>query len=839
MNVLELNEVLKQGERCVKSPEKDFVRLLTDSRKLTDAAETLFFAIPTKRNNGAKYIKDLYRKGVRNFVVSTEIDEGLKAELDGYGDANIWYVKDVVKALQKVAEAHRSKFDYPVVGITGSNGKTIVKDWIVQMLSEDHNIVSSPKSYNSQIGVPLSVWQMTEENNFAVFEAGISEAGEMEALRRVIQPTIGIFTNIGHAHDENFLTRYQKIAEKLQLFTHCEVLIYCFDHKDIHEALSEIESFKKLRRYTWGSSEENQVRLTGTKVGTHTTEIEVEVGEPYGERRKYSFEIPFVDKASVENAMHCITLMSYLEYDEAEIGVCCRKLQPVAMRMEMVEGINNCLLVNDSYSLDINSLTIALDYVQQERQHHNKTLIMSDIMQSGVVERELYSQVASLIEQRGITKLIGIGEAIKRNGDVFGDLTIKRFFYPSTDEFLQKHDFSDFENETILLKGARVFRFEDIAKVLQRKLHETIMEVNLDALVHNANYYRSRIRTGTKLMAMVKASSYGAGKVEVANALQFNHVDYLTVAYSDEGVELRRNGITLPIMVMNPEEDSFENIIRFNLEPDIYSFRILELFANAAKLYADASSQIAIHIELDTGMHRLGFAESDMDKLAAQLKKDPMLKVKSIFSHLACSEDPEMDDFTRGQIDCFRNGAERLKKLLGEDDILCHILNSSGITRFPEAQMDMVRLGIGLYGISPEPEVQGNLMPVSTLKTRISQLKEIPKDDSVGYNRRWIAGRDSRIAIIPIGYADGLSRHLGYGKGKVEIGGRMVPIIGSICMDMCFVDVTGVECEEGDEVTVFGSAESLCDMAAAAGTIPYELLTAVSPRVKRVYISEN
>lgn len=833
MTVSELSTILKPSVSSLGSPEAHFSRILTDSRKLTDASDTLFFAIRTKRNNGAKYIPELYAKGVRNFVLCNDLDEDLQSELQLLKHANYWFVKDVVVMLQRLAEHHRQQFDIPVVGITGSNGKTIVKDWIVQLIGSDHHVVSSPKSYNSQIGVPLSVWQMSSEHDFAVFEAGISETGKMEALKNVIRPTIGIFTNIGQAHDENFLTRYQKIAEKLQLFTHCEVLIYCSDHKDIHSVVSEKESLRQLNRFTWGSSDENQVQLVETQVLEHSTLLKV-IYNAIG----YNVEIPFVDRASIENAMQCVTLLFYLGYDGDEIVERCRHLAPVAMRMEMDEGINNCLLINDGYSLDINSLSIALDFVQHEQQHYHKTLIMSDFIQSGVPEQELYSQVASLMSQRGITKFIGIGEALQRNREQFSDFT--SFFYPTTEDFLLKHPFGDFQNETILLKGARIFGFEEIAKMLQRKLHETIMEVNLDALVHNVNYYRSRIRPETKLMAMVKASSYGAGKVEVANTLQFNHVDYLTVAYCDEGVELRRNGIMLPIMVMNPEEESFDNMIRYDLEPDIYSFRILKLFSDASKLYVDRGHPIAIHVELDTGMHRLGFSVDDIPELVRRLKSDDCpLCVKSIFSHLACSEDPAMDDFTRLQIDLFRKGSGQFKQLMGNSKILCHILNSSGITRFPEAQMDMVRLGIGLYGISPEPEVQKELIPVSTLKTRISQIKRITAGESVGYNRRWVAQRDSMIAIIPIGYADGMSRHLGYCHGHVEVAGVMVPIIGSICMDMCFLDVTDVACQEGDEVTLFGNAQTLCDLASAAGTIPYEVLTAISPRVKRVYVSDN
>ena len=832
MIVNNLSVILRPVESHLADPERTFSRLLTDSRQLTDPEDTLFFAIPTKRNNGALFVPELYRQGVRNFVVSSDIDEDLRASIDALPDANVWFVKDVILALQRLAESHRQQFEIPVVGITGSNGKTIVKDWIVQLLAPDHHVVANPKSYNSQIGVPLSVWQMKADNDFAVFEAGISESGEMDRLRNVVRPTIGIFTNIGQAHDENFLTRRQKIAEKLQLFSHCEVLIYCLDHRDIHSVLSEKESLRTLRRFTWGSGDENPVQLLDTQVGNHHTTLSIKFSQ-----RQFAVEIPFIDRASIENAMHCITLMLLMDYNPDEIAQRCRRLLPVAMRLEMDEGINGCLLINDSYSLDINSLSIALDFVQHERQHFHKTLILSDFIQSGIPEEELYSQVSSLIIQRGITKLIGIGPALMRCRHYFDNVT--SFFYPSTDHFLREHSFSDFENETILLKGARVFSFENIAKVLQRKRHETIMEVNLDALVHNANYYRSRIKPSTKLMAMVKASSYGAGKVEVANTLQFNHVDYLTVAYCDEGVELRRNGITLPIMVMNPEEESFDNIIRYNLEPDIYSFRILQLFSDAARLYSDSGHPIAVHIELDTGMHRLGFSPDDMEQLSTiLLSPDSPVRVTSIFSHLACSEDPAMDDFTRQQISSFRKGSSHLKQLLGRDDILCHILNSSGITRFPEAQFDMVRLGIGLYGISPEPDVQRLLQPVSTLKTRISQIKDIPQGDSVGYNRRWIAQRDSRIAIIPIGYADGLSRQLGYGKGFVRIAGKDVPIIGSICMDMCFVDITGLDCNEGDEVILFGPDDMLSRLALAAATIPYELLTSVSPRVKRIYVSQ-
>ena len=805
--------------------------ILTDSRKLTDPPVTIFFAIQTKRNSGVKYVSELYKKGVRNFVLPTAVEHDEQYGFNRLVDANLFYVKDTVRALQVLVSNHRNRFDMPVIGITGSNGKTIVKDWIVQLLSDDRQIVSSPKSYNSQIGVPLSVWQMAEEHNLGVFEAGISEVGEMSNIQEVINPTIGIFTNIGQAHDENFINRKQKIAEKLQLFSHCQTLIYCTDHDDIHSMLSSIEAFRDTICFTWSTKhKEAKVLLKEIKSGSKSTLMKIE----YCTDEQW-VEIPFSDKASVENAMHSITLMLFLGYSLEQISARTKKLTPVAMRLELNEGINDCLLINDGYSLDLNSLIIALDFVQQEQQHSKKTLIMSDIIQTGIDEAELYEGVAKLIEQKNITKFIGIGEALCRNKDKF---SMESLFFSTTNDFLKHYLFSNFQSETILLKGARIFEFESIAKVLQRKSHQTIMEVNLEALVRNLNYFRSRISPDTKIMAMVKAFSYGAGNVEIANTLQFHNVDYLTVAYADEGVELRKSGITLPIMVMNPEEESFDDIIKYNLEPDIYSFRILDDFVQAASLYCRKNEKISIHIELDTGMHRLGFMEDDISELIDRLKDAKTIEVKSFFSHLACSEDSEMDHFTRSQIAKFRTWSTLLKDRLGRKDVLCHILNSSGIVRFPEAEMDMVRLGIGLYGIAPDPEIQKQLTLISKLKTKISQIKAIPQGDTVGYNCKWIAKRDSRIAIIPIGYADGLDRKLGDEVGKVLVNGKVAPIIGRICMDMSFVDVTDVECKETDEVVIFGDSDLLHQMADSIGTISYEILTSVSQRVKRVYFWE-
>ena len=833
MKPSEITTILKGSSAQICNPGCEIDQLLTDSRHTGDLSRSLFFAIPTKRNTGCRYVLDLYQRGVRNFVVpATDVADEFLQQFQLCTTANFWHVKDVVRALQQLAAHHRSQFDIPVVGITGSNGKTIVKDWIVQMLGDTRRVVFSPRSYNSQIGVPICVWQMAPDHQLAVFEAGISQPGEMDRLREVINPTIGIFTNIGQAHDENFLTRSQKIAEKLQLFLHCQTLIYCSDHKDIHSSIVSQEAFRQVQRFTWGRGEDNDVQLLDTQVRENETNLTIRYRQ-----QQYSFVIPFVDHASAENAMHCIAFLLFLGYGADYIAQRCAHLAPVAMRLEMKEALGDSLLVNDSYSLDLNSLTIALDYVLHERQHHNKTLILSDILQAGMSDDNLYTQVSSLVLQHGITRFIGIGSALQRHAALFA--SVNASFYPTTEEFIRQFDFDTFSHETILLKGARVFHFEDIAKLLQRRSHQTVMEVNLNNLVSNLNYYRSLVRPTTKLMAMVKAASYGSGKVEVANALQFNHVDYLTVAYTDEGVDLRRGGITLPIMVMNPEEESFDDIIRYRLEPDIYSFRIFESFSDAVRLIGEKGMKVPVHVEFDTGMHRLGFAGSDIPELVARFSSpDCVLRVQSIFTHFACADDPAEDAFTQGQIDRFTAWSADLKGALGDETILRHILNSSGIARFPQAQLDMVRLGIGLYGIAPEPEVQSHLKPVSQLKTKISQIKEIPAGDSVGYNRRWVAQRPSRIAIISIGYADGLNRHLGYGNGRVLVGGCQVPIIGSICMDMCFLDVTDVPCAEGDDVVIFGDADLLQQISQAAGTIPYEILTSVSPRVKRVYYEE-
>ena len=798
--------------------------LLIDSRLLLSPAHTLFFALVSKRNDGHKYILDLYEQGVRNFVVSTAPDT-----LQLCHEANFVLVKDTLHALQALCAAHRRQFSIPVIGITGSNGKTIVKEWLYQLMFEDKNIVRSPKSYNSQIGVPLSVWQMSPENKLAIFEAGISEPDEMEKLQAIIQPTIGIFTNVGHAHDENFINRNQKVGEKLKLFTKVKTLIYSTDDTELHERLLKTGLIDLIGTFTWSRKNKADVTIRSTEVMNRQTMITAEYKE-----RKIGITIPFIDNASVENAIHCWTTMLYLGYDNAVIEKRMLLLSPIAMRLELKEGINNCSLINDFYNSDIDSLAIALDFLHQQKQHRKRTVILSDILQSGRSDTHLYGEIALLLEQKEIDHIIGIGKSISRQANLF---SMEKSFFPCTDAFLETYAFASLSNETILLKGARVFEFERISEALQQKTHETILEINLSALVHNLNYFRSRLSPGVKLMAMVKAFSYGTGSFEIANILQFHQVDYLTVAYSDEGVELRKSGINMPIMVMNPDEQSFDSMLKYCLEPEIYSFRTLAMLEASLARRTHQNYAMLIHIKLDTGMHRLGFDPEELDELIERLKANPMLKVGSIFSHLAASEDPAQDDFTRQQIETFSANSEHFIQAF-DYPVLRHILNSSGISRFPEADFDMVRLGIGLYGIGCSDAEQAQLENVSTLRSSISQIKEIKTGESVSYNRRWIAEHNTRVAVIPIGYADGLSRRLGNGQGHVLLNGSLAPIIGSVCMDMCMIDLTGIEAREGDDVIIFGKELPITRLAEELETIPYEILTGVSRRVKRVYFQE-
>jgi len=816
---------LVEGKFHGTHPEHTVRQLLIDSRKLSIAETSLFFAIKGERHDAHRFIPDLYAKGVRNFVVTT-----LPQSLYELPEANFILVSDTLKALQKLASYHRKKFSIPVIGITGSNGKTIVKEWLYQLLREDRNIVRSPKSFNSQVGVPLSVWQMNGEHEMALFEAGISYPGEMEKLEKIIKPTTGIFTNIGDAHSENFTSLRQKTKEKLKLFTDVQALIYCKDYSEINEELKADENLKDTQLLSW--SKKTAATLLIGKITKSATDTEI---QGVYNNDFLRIKIPFTDDASVENAIQCWLFMLYSGHENKEIADRMMMLSPVAMRLELKEGINNCSIINDSYNSDLGSLVIALDFLEQQKQHPKKTLVLSDILQSGKNEEALYKEVAELLGRKHVNRLIGIGEAISRQKDLFN---VEKEFYPGTKEFLKEFTNSIFGNETILLKGARVFGFENINNVLQQKTHETVLEINLNAIAHNLNYFRSILKPETKIMAMVKAFSYGSGSYEIANVLQFHRVDYLAVAYADEGIELRKAGITLPIMVMNPEGQSYDAMIKNKLEPEIYNFRMLGMFEEAVKRNRTEINQpIAIHIELDTGMHRLGFHEKDLNELLVRVKNNTLLKVQSVFSHLAGSEDPKHDEFTRSQVLAFTKMSDKIRSYFNYD-ILLHILNSAGAVRFPEAQFEMVRLGIGLYGIGTNEKEQTKLQNVSTLRSSISQINSIPAGESVGYGRSEMAQRALQIATIPIGYADGLSRKHGNRRGKVLVNDKFAPIIGNVCMDMCMIDVTDIAAQEGDEVLVFGEKYPISDFAKIMETIPYEVLTNVSRRVKRVYFQE-
>ena len=796
--------------------------LLTDSRRLSIPEESLFFALKTKTNDGHRYIKDLYGLKVRNFVVSD-----ILPEYSAMPDANFLVVKDTLRALQRLVTYHRKRFNIPVIGITGSNGKTVVKEFLYQLLRSEFNIVRSPRSYNSQIGVPLSVWEMNERHTLGIFEAGISQPDEMEYLQPIISPTIGVITSIGEAHQENFISMGQKCREKLQLFVDSDAIIYNGDDTLIADSVEA--SCLSHKAIIWSR--------TDTEAPLYIESIEKQADKTIirctllGFERTYT--IPFTDDASIENVIQCIAIMLYLKPTSVNDVEKFSRLEPVAMRLEVIEGINDCLLINDTYNSDINSLDIALDFQQSRKvgREMKTTLILSDILQSGTLPKSLYRKVSDLVSHRKVDRLIGIGKDLKEYEAFFP--TKEKEFYTTTEEFLAQPLQQMFRNELILIKGSRRFHFERITERLVRKVHETTLEVNLDAIVHNFNFYRSRLNPDTKMVCMVKASAYGAGSYELAKTLQEHRCDYLAVAVVDEGEELRKAGITIPIMVMNPEFGSFNVLFENNLEPEVYSFRLLDAIIRETERRGITS--YPIHIKVDTGMHRLGFQPGDMPAVCERLRQQSGVVARSVFSHLAGSDSSIFDDFTMEQIGKFQMAAKTLEEGL-EYKVIKHILNTAGIERFPQYQMDMVRLGIGLYGVSASG-LRG-LRNVSTLKTTILQIQDVPKGDSIGYGRRSYVDRDSRIAIIPIGYADGLDRHFSNREGIVLINGQRCPIIGNICMDACMVDVTDIEAHEGDTVVIFGEGLEVNELSDRLHTIPYEILTSVSPRVKRVYYRE-
>ncbi|WP_419803309.1 bifunctional UDP-N-acetylmuramoyl-tripeptide:D-alanyl-D-alanine ligase/alanine racemase [Mucilaginibacter sp.] len=800
--------------------EIEIGHLLTDSRKISKAETTLFFALNGTRN-GHDFIPELYAAGVFNFVVKD--DYQIPPEMI---DANFLWVKEVLSALQKLAAYHRQQFDYDVVAITGSNGKTVVKEWLYQLLSPDKNVVRSPKSYNSQTGVALSLWQMDAQHELAIIEAGISVPGEMEKLENMIKPAIGVLTHFAAAHDEGFSSRNQKLQEKLKLFKNVNCLIYNEDpvpltvQNDLHGLKTFTISKKSPEAGLFVFSEENASGKTRVNA--------VFRGE------KLAFTIPFADEASVENALLCCGTLLALGISPNIISRRIALLNPVSMRLELKNGLNNCSVIDDSYNSDINSLEIALNFLDLQKQHPKKTLILSDIYQTGLKSEVLYQQVAELTRQKNVDNLIGVGPEISKNQMLF--LTPEKQFFPDTESLLKKIHKLHFRDETILLKGSRLFEFEKISRVLSQKTHETVLEINLNALQNNLNHYKSILQPGVKLMAMVKAFSYGSGSFEIAGILQFNKVDYLAVAYADEGVSLRKAGITLPIMVLNPEVSAFQELFDYQLEPEIYSFSLLEKYA--VFITGKSADKFPVHLKIDTGMHRLGFEFEETAQLCLVLQNHPQLQVKSVFSHLAGSGSAEHDEFTWQQFNTFQNTCALLQTSLGHPFIR-HISNTSAISRWPEMQLGMVRLGIGLYGIdSAENPGKKLLQPVAALKTSISQLKKVKAGETVGYSRNDRMEKDGVIATVRIGYADGYLRIFGNGNGKMLIKNKLVPTIGHISMDMCMLDVSEIEVNEEDEVIVFNENLRIETLADQADTIPYEILTNISQRVKRVYFYE-
>lgn len=781
----------------------DVKGLAFDTRQLTIQSGVVFFAIKGQNHDGHEFVNDAYSRGVRLFVIEREIK--MKS------DASYFLVENAIEAMQAIARDRRNQFDYPVIGITGSNGKTIVKEWLAQMLDDQFDIVKSPKSYNSQLGVPLSVWAMESHHNLGIFEAGISQKGEMQNLEQIIRPTLGIYTNIGEAHNAGFQDMDEKAREKAKLFINTRQVIYCEDHDIVKQALKDVVS--------------DQVELIGWRIsGQKGRKFDLAVQD-----KSMSFFLKYDDPASIENIMHCTATLMVLGYSQDFIQVRLNRLSSIKMRLEMKQAINRSYVIDDTYNNDLYGLEVALDYINRQKQRARKTVILSDLYQTGLASDKLYARVNELLLKNDIQKFIGIGPEISESSK---HIHVTAQFYKSTEEFLS----SGFvpSDEIVLVKGARDFGFEAIVNSLEQKAHGTVLEVNLENLIHNLNYYRAKLDSKTKIMVMVKALAYGGGNFEIANLLQYHKVDYLGVAYADEAVELRKNGIHIPIMVMNVSQTSFRLLKEYNLEPEIYS---LDQLIDFLDYYEHMQDLPAIHLKLETGMNRLGFTEPNLQRLIEQLKLNKQLKVKSIFSHLAGSEDPRHADYTRQQAERF----ERMSKTIEENlwyQPMKHLVNTGGIANFPELHYDMVRLGIGLHGFDPTQREQGELKIVSTLKCNVSQIKKIPAGESIGYGRSGFAKKDTTIGIVPIGYADGYLRAFGNGTGKMLINDQLVPTIGNVCMDMTMIDITDLPVKAGDEVVIFGEKPAISDLAEWIDTIPYEILTNVSQRVKRVFLSE-
>ncbi|MCQ2285360.1 MAG: bifunctional UDP-N-acetylmuramoyl-tripeptide:D-alanyl-D-alanine ligase/alanine racemase [Bacteroidales bacterium] len=821
-SIAQLTNIVKPKAISISDEGSQVKQFVFDSRKVVFPQESIFFAIKTKKNDGHQYIDELVSKGVKTFIVSENLSKFEKHT----STCNFLQVEDVVLAMQQIASAHRKQFVMPVIGITGSNGKTIVKEWLSSMLVEDYDIVKNPNSYNSQIGVPFSVWQMNENHNLGIFEAGISQLGEMEKIEKIIQPSIGILTNIGTAHSQFFNNQQEKLEEKLKLFKKSDSLIFCIDNEQIAKTI-DLPKYSHLKKISWGKSDKAFYRITHKEIQNNFTKIEI---------NGQVLEIPFTDAASIENAMHCAILMLHFGYSFAVINSRLLKLGPIDMRMEIKEAVNQSIVINDTYSLDFNSLRIAVDFLNLQKQFPKKCLILSDFEQTADFSKESLEQIKQILLRNNISHFIAVGKKFFENKTIFTDENIHSLFYATTEELLRDLPQITFQHEAILIKGARTYRFERVTQQLLLKTHQTVLNVNLPAIIHNLDYYRSFLKPGCKMVAMVKALSYGLGDAELINELQFHNIDYLAVAYGDEGINLRNHNIKLPIIVLGAEAHSFDLMIQHHLEPEIFNFHYLQKLIETLEQHPE-TKEFKIHIKLDTGMHRLGFDEEDLPQLIHIVKQNPQLHIASTFSHLAAAEDASEDEFTREQIAQFTKMSNQLVEAF-DYPILRHILNSAGITRFSEFQFDMVRLGIGLYGFSGVEQDQKHLQNVATLKTIITQIKTIKAGETIGYNRGTKVEKDTQVGIIPIGYADGFFREFGLGRGRVFVNGKYARTLGKICMDMCMIDLTDIDVKIGDEVIVYGEENRIDDMAACIGRIPYDLLTSISRRVPRIYVME-
>ena len=785
-----------------------------DSRNIYSVIKTAFIAINTTTNTGEKYIPQAIEKGIKIII-----SENFYSEYEGI----TWIiVEDSVKFLQDLAKYHVEKnTQLNTIGITGSNGKTIVKEWLYQCLWNEMPTVKSPKSFNSQIGLPLSLLQISNKHQLGIFEVGISKPSEMAVLEDIFSPKIGILTHIGTAHSSNFKNEEQLIEEKILLFKNSETILFNGDNVLVYTIIKDIYPDKKL--ISFGLENRNDVKII-----SNPENLQEEIKVQYFSE-EFSFPANQRDEATLTNALALVCVMKELGFSNEKIVDKINALKAVEMRLESVNGIHNNLIINDSFNLDLDSLIIAFQFIKQYNKPE-KTLILTDIIDVKEDEFSLYNKVADLTNEQNFSQVFLVGTQISRFQEKF---KAKTYSFKKTKELIESQQLEQLENQLILLKGARIFEIEKVKQLLELQKHDTVLEINLNAILHNINVHKALLKPETKICAMVKAYSYGLGGYEIAEFLQHHHIDYLGVAYADEGVDLRKNGITTPILVMNPEQGSYDIIIDYNLEPEIYSLRVLELFTTQLQLKG-IQRKYPIHLKIETGMHRLGFKENEIEELLEILKKYNV-KVASIFSHLSSSDIPEEREYTMYQIETFKRISEKIISGLDYRP-LRHILNSSGITNYTDYQFDMVRIGIGMIGISPTPEIKSQLQNAVTFKTVISQISEVKKGDSIGYSRKYKAEKDTRIATIPVGYADGIPRLIGNKNGFVSIHKQKVPIVGNICMDMLMVDLEKLPAKDGDKVIIFNENPSLEEFSKYCKTIPYEVLTSISRRVKRIYI---